>query len=126
MNSNKTRQGRANYHKGLTAEEAAAAYLEGQGYQLVEKRYKTRYGEIDLLMRAPAGALVAVEVKMRADLPTALEAIRPAARKRIQNALLSYIANNPHEQESPLRFDVIAITPPFTIHHLDNAWEAQL
>lgn len=126
MSVNKTQQGRANYHKGLTAEDAAAAHLQGQGYQLLEKRYKTRHGEIDLLMVDPAGTLVAVEVKLRADLQTALESIRPAAQKRVQNALLSYIANNPHYQDCALRFDVVAITPPFTLHHLDNAWEAQL
>lgn len=116
---------RAAYEQGLVAEDAAAAYLEKKGYRLLEKRYKTKAGEIDLLMY-DGETLVAVEVKLRSDLITALESIRPKAQKRIQNALLTYIANNPHHQNSALRFDVVAITPPLTIHHLDNAWQAQL
>ena len=125
MTADQTSKRRAAYESGLVAEKAAAAYLQGKGFILIAERYKTKYGEIDLLMR-DREYLVAVEVKKRTDMQTALESIRPAAQKRIQNTLMMYIANNPHERDSALRFDVVAITPPCQIHHLDNTWQAQL
>ncbi len=125
MTSDQTAKRRAAYESGLVAEKAAAAYLRGKGFTLIAERYKNAYGEIDLLMR-DGEYLVAVEVKKRADMQSALESVRPKAQKRIQNALMMYIANNPHERDSALRFDVVAIVPPCQIHHLDNAWQAQL
>lgn len=49
---------------GPQAEQAAALYLTGRGLQLVEKNYRCRFGEIDLIMRAGA-TLVFVEVRSR-------------------------------------------------------------
>ena len=49
---------------GAQAEQAAAAYLVKRGLQLVEKNYRCRFGEIDLIMRAGV-TLVFVEVRSR-------------------------------------------------------------
>ena len=50
--------------KGRRAEELAANWLEGQGYQLRDKNYRYRHAEIDLIMEHE-GLLIFVEVKFR-------------------------------------------------------------
>ena len=50
---------------GQRAEARAQAYLERQGLALVVRNYRCKGGEIDLVMRAPDGTLVFVEVRAR-------------------------------------------------------------
>ena len=47
-------------------EDLAAAYLREQGYEILERNYRDRLGEIDVIARE-AGYLVFVEVKYRKD-----------------------------------------------------------
>ena len=57
----------SNYKKktGTWGETVALEYLTGQGYQLVQRNYHSRYGEADLIMRDETGLLTCVEVKTR-------------------------------------------------------------
>ena len=57
---------KSGYRKSLGSwgEEYAINWLAAKGYQLIEKNYHSRYGEIDLIMKAD-GYLVAIEVKTR-------------------------------------------------------------
>ena len=50
--------------EGMKFEERAAAFLIARGYELVERNFTSRYGEIDLICR-DGDTLVFVEVKMR-------------------------------------------------------------
>ena len=52
-------------NRGKDAEARAARYLEGRGLTIVERNYRSRYGEIDLIARDGA-TLVFVEVRARA------------------------------------------------------------
>lgn len=116
-------RGQSSYEKGLSAEQIAADHLRGLGYDILEMRYKTKAGEIDVIAQ-DGNCLVAVEVKFRADLTQALEAITPRSRRRIENAFLTYISKNYPAMDQAMRFDVIAIIPPLSVHHLENAWLA--
>ena len=115
------------YSRGTWAEGQAAAYLEERGYEVLHKRYKTKFGEIDLITQK--GDMVCfVEVKMRGNKADALEAITKRARKRIENSALFFLSENPEFMSFDMRFDVIAIYKSgnmegFEITHLDNAWE---
>lgn len=112
------------YERGVWAEGLAALYLLSKGYAVLERRYRTKYGEIDLIARK--GDMVCfVEVKARASLGEAMESVTPRARGRIENAALSYIADHPESAECAMRFDVVAVIPPLRVVHLDNAWEAR-
>jgi putative endonuclease len=113
----------AAYEKGLMGEEIAAQYLRGKGFDILAVRYKTRFGEIDLVAQ-DGEFLVAVEVKMRGDITSALEAVTYRNRRRVEQALLAYMADYPQYAEAALRFDVVAIASLLEIHHLDNAWLA--
>ena len=50
---------------GRTGEAVAARYYQKQGCELVAHNYRTRMGEIDLILREPDGTLVLCEVKTR-------------------------------------------------------------
>ena len=52
---------------GSRYEEEAAAFLQKQGFQILEKNYRDRYGEIDIIAKEN-GYLVFVEVKYRSSL----------------------------------------------------------
>lgn len=53
-----------NHQKGVKYEEVAARYLEHNGYVILEKNYRCRYGEIDIIAEQK-GSLVFVEIKYR-------------------------------------------------------------
>ena len=65
--------------QGSAAEEVAMRYLEQKGYKTLARNYTIRGGEIDLIMRAPQGTLVFVEVKARgnARYGSGLDAVTP-------------------------------------------------
>ena len=113
----------ASYQKGLMAEEVAAQLLRGKGYEILEERYKTRYGEIDLIAR-DGEIIVAVEVKARRSMAEALEAVTYRNRRRVEQALLHYVAEHAEHEMADLRFDVVGIVSLMEIGHLDNAWIA--
>ena len=109
------------YDKGVWAEKYAAGYLVAKGYKILETRYKTQYGEIDIIIQK-GNVIAFVEVKARRSIDEALESITPKIRERIGNAAQYYLSQNDEAAFCDLRFDVIAIKPPLFLAHLDNAW----
>ena len=114
------------HRRGIWAENIAALYLLFKGYRILAMRYKTPVGEIDILLQK-RDCLVAVEVKTRPFIDAALESVRPQAQKRIEKALLHFLAMNEEYSAYNLRFDVIALCLkwPFSLRHLDNAWQSR-
>ncbi len=115
---------KTNFKKGVDAERLAADYLQVQGYSILKNRYKTKFGEIDLIVQHK-NLIAFVEVKRRASIEDALYAVQPRAKIRIQNAALHFISAYPQFQECDMRFDVVAVSADGGISHLDNAWEAR-
>lgn len=117
-----------NYARGVRAEEEAARHLEVLGYKILRQRYKTKFGEIDLIVQKD-NLLCFVEVKIRRNIAEALESITPRAQKRIENSALFFLSEHLDYMNCDMRFDVIAMrcAPDGTldITHLDNAWEAR-
>lgn len=111
------------YDQGLWAETIAALYLCLKGYKILERRYKTKVGEIDIIARKK-NVLAIVEVKFRPTLEEALYAIAPQARRRIERTALHYMASRPLYADFDIRFDVLAVSGAFSVQHLDNAWHA--
>lgn len=95
--------------KGQQAERAACDYLLAQGLTLVEKNYRCRRGEIDLVMRH-RDTLVFVEVRYRKnhDFGGAGESITRKKQEKIQTTALHYMQKL--KPDINARFDVIAIT----------------
>jgi len=95
--------------RGEHAEERAAAHLRRQGLQILERNYRCRGGEIDLICN-DSGQLVFVEVRFRSrgDFGGALESIDCRKQRRLIAAARHYLAGEGRER--PCRFDVVAIT----------------
>jgi len=95
---------------GQAGEDRAARFLMTQGYRIIERNYRTRSGEIDLIALHD-GAVVFIEVKTRtSDAFGAPElAVNPRKQQRMVKAALGYIKYKKLHQV-PCRFDVVAIT----------------
>ena len=111
------------YVRGLHAEARALKYLESLGMTCITKRFKTPYGEIDLLMKDEE-TIVAVEVKYRKTLDEAAYSIRLTQQKRIQQALAWWISKHQDYSQHPpfQRFDVVLVCPGNDIKYYKNAW----
>ena len=95
---------------GARNEERAASYLVERGYRIVERNFKTKIGELDIIAR-DRGTLVFVEVRSRGGRGhgSALEAVNQTKRGRVSRMAQLYIAWRRPEFELA-RFDVVAIT----------------
>lgn len=123
----------SSYEQGLRGEEMAAWYLENKGWRILEKRYRTRMGEIDLIAEDPETdppALVFAEVKYRKDSsygrPSEFVDVRK--QKRILLAARHYLMEK-RLPDAAVRMDVIAIWlegDHHRIHHYKNAFGEDL
>jgi putative endonuclease len=110
---------------GAWGEDLALRYLIQNGYTPVERNYRTRRGEIDLIVRKDE-TLVFVEVKLcrSTDFGDLLEAVIPRKQNTIRSVAEHYLyAREPHFET--LRFDVIGILadrPEVRIHHVEDAF----
>jgi putative endonuclease len=114
--------------RGATAREAgrrgeilAALWLMAKGYRVLGFRHRLRQGEIDLLA-ARGRVLIAVEVKRRAALEAALEAVTPAQRQRLRRALRAYAARHTRFADAELRLGLVALAPGRLPRHIRGAW----
>lgn len=110
---------------GDRGEEIALRHLLAEGYELVERNYRTRYGEIDLIL-ADGETLVFVEVKLRrsAAFGDPAEAVTPRKQQTIRAIAEQYIAERePGFEEA--RFDVVGILgygPEAGLRHIPGAF----
>lgn len=97
---------------GAVAEARALAHLEAEGLHCLRRNFNCSVGELDLVMRAPDGALVVVEVRHRADdaQVSALESLSPAKLRRVILATEVLLLADPTLAGDAVRFDVVAIT----------------
>ena len=107
--------------RGAEAEAQAAKYLEGQGLKLLERNYRCRQGEIDLVMR-DGRTLVFVEVRSRArsDFGGARASITGAKQAKLIQAAQHYLVSR--AVDAPCRFDAVLIEGG-RIEWLRNAFE---
>ena len=94
---------------GRLGEQIAASLLEERGYRLIERYYRIKQGEIDLV--AEDGAVLCfVEVRSRrhAELGHPLETIGPQKQRRLISAARHYLATRA-VVERAVRFDVVSI-----------------
>lgn len=111
------------YKKGIWAEIIAALYLTLKGYRILVRRYKTRYGEIDLVARR-GRYIVFIEVKARPNRQIGLEAITPKSQQRILNAATAFVQRHPIYQNYVWRFDAMVVSPRALPYHITDAWRA--
>jgi putative endonuclease len=112
---------------GERGENVAAKFLTQAGYKILQRNYRSRLGEIDIVARQ-GRTLVFVEVKTRADAqPRPEDQVNAEKQHQITKSASLYLNRFGHPQP-PARFDVIAIVWPEgrepQIEHHQNAFEA--
>ena len=112
----------AAFDRGISAESQAAAWLVGQGYRILARRFKCVAGEIDIVA-GRRQTVIFVEVKARASFDEAAESVTPRQRTRIATAAEIWLANNPKVMFQDLRFDAILIVPGKPPRHIAGAFE---
>ncbi len=110
------------FQLGLSAESRAAAFLIAKGYRIVARRWKSPVGEIDIVARRRK-TLVFVEVKARARLDDAAEAVIGRQQRRIIAAAEAWLATHPDDVNSDMRFDVMLVAPKSIPRHIMAAFD---
>lgn len=109
---------------GDRGEQIALRFLERLGYVLVERNYRTRYGEIDLVM-SDREALVFVEVKLRRSSSHGepVEFVGPSKQAKLRATAEQYLADLEADFEEA-RFDIVGILDerPPVIRHVRDAF----
>ena len=116
---------------GDLGEEIAANYLKNKGYKILARNYQKPWGEIDIVARnVSRETLVFIEVKsqkmaLQSHLPE--ENVHYFKKKRLEKAVLSYLAENKYPEETDWQIDVIAVeidlkTRKANVRHIPNAF----
>ncbi len=98
-----------NLEFGKAAEDAAARFLEAKGYKVLQRNYKNRFGEIDIIAK-DKGVICFIEVKARHSLNLGFpqEAVSTRKQRQISRVAVYYLKLN-HLLECSARFDVLAL-----------------
>ena len=104
------------YLKGYLSEIYVMIFLTLKGYKILKHRYKTIYGEIDIVA-CKDNDLIAIEVKYRKKIDDALFSLSQTQIKRIQKALINI---SHHYKNHGLRCDMCGVNASGYIRHLKN------
>ncbi|MDQ6745987.1 MAG: YraN family protein [Actinomycetota bacterium] len=100
-------------HLGRAGERLAAEHLQRRGYRILERNYRTRWGELDIIA-LDRQTIVFCEVKTRRMLArdrTPLEAVHTRKRSRVRRMAGSWLAERKDRPHVPdVRFDAIGVT----------------
>jgi len=113
----------AAFRLGISAESRAAFFLMAKAYRILARRWKTPFGEIDIVARR-RNDLVFFEVKARDTLDDAAEALTERNKQRIIAAAELWLAHHPPDAQRAIRFDVILMVPGKMPRHIVNAFDA--
>ena len=114
---------------GALGERLASEHLEKQGYRILERNFRCRLGEIDLIARR-GNELVFTEVKLRKDAShgEAREFVTAAKQRKLLLTAEYYLSARPWAQDLQARFDVIEVYAPrgteenCSVFQLENAF----
>ena len=94
---------------GQSGEDLACRELGARGYAILARRYRTRYGEIDIVAK-DGETVVFIEVRLKTSrqFGTAAESVTPGKQRQVVSMAVDYLARN-RLSDRPCRFDVVAI-----------------
>ncbi len=123
-------RGRKAHATGLDAEETAARLAIARGLTVLERRYRTPHGEIDLIV-SDDHTIVFIEVKARRTRDDAAHSITPRQWERLAAAALHYLAvyrtqinsGDPASRDTDpdMRFDVVLVDSAGQATWMENA-----
>ena len=110
------------YKFGYFAEYVSIIYLFFKGYITISHRYRTKSGEVDIIVRSLfSKTIVFIEVKARKNREHD-EVLSDSQKKRICKSASFFIATNPKYSEFVIRFDLIIFNNIISLKHIKNAW----
>jgi putative endonuclease len=103
--------GDARRRLGAIGEDAATAWYAARGFEILDRNWRVREGEIDLVVRHER-TIVFCEVKTRSSdrFGTPVDAITPVKQRRLRILAARWLAEHPTLRGS-IRFDVASVTP---------------
>lgn len=109
---------------GSFYEEKAEIYLTEHNFTIIEKNFRCKMGEIDMIA-IKDGILRFIEVKYRKDTKYgyALSAVSQQKQRKIQNAAMCFLNFHSKYNDIPCSFDVIAIQGDY-IEYIFNAFNS--
>ena len=119
--TDKRRRAQRRGHRG---EWLASLALMLKGFRILDRRYRTRLGEIDLIARRGDLVLI-VEVKVRPTLVEAMEAVARLSERRIDAAADLWLARQPDHGRLSIRFDMVAVLPRRWPVHVENIFQGR-
>ncbi len=115
---------------GKSGEDEACELLRLSGHRILERNFRLRFGELDIISRSGDGTLVFTEVKTdrtgRAGTPEAW--ITPRKQRQVAKMATLWLSRNPQSETQAMRFDAICvrIRPKATsVIHWPNAFLPQ-
>jgi len=109
MDSSTAKKEKSTRDSGKFGEEIAERFLVSEGYEIIARNFKTRYGEIDLIAEEK-GILVFVEVKARRSEEFGMpgDKVDRNKQRRISRMAVAYVHEN-NIRDRDCRFDIVEI-----------------
>ena len=114
-------RGQMAYHAGLSAEDCISTDYERRGFPVVQRRWRGKSGEIDLIVRDGA-ALIFVEVKQSATFDRAALRVSDRQMQRLYAAGEEFLAGEPLGALTDVRFDVALVNGQGEVRIIENAF----
>jgi len=109
---------------GQKAEDLACDYLTSKKFTIIERNYRDRFCEIDIIATSKVYIIfVEVKYRARADFGGAVGAVTPAKLTRMYNSAQYWLAKHDKEIAAQPRLDVITVVGDIrqpNITHIEN------
>ncbi|WP_173402532.1 YraN family protein [Kozakia baliensis] len=120
MTSTRRARGEISYRTGLAAEERAASLLVQEGWEILARRVRTPFGELDLIA-ANNEMLLMVEVKRRATLVDAAFSVSRRQAERLLAATDFILQTKPDWRREDTRFDILILDAELRVRRVKDA-----
>lgn len=110
------------YRFGIFAEILVIVYLRLKFYKILQRRYRSKLGEIDIVAKK-GRTIIFIEVKARKNKNAIFEVLTKHQQERIVRSANYFMASNRKYNGYNARFDLVMVAPAFYIKHIKNAWQ---
>ncbi len=123
LDRSKERVGNVNKRAvGSTYEQQAADLLREAGCEILTMNYRNRFGEIDIIAKdGPTYVFCEVKYRKTSKAGDPMEAVTPSKQETIRSVASYFLAGKRIPEDTPVRFDIIAILGEKATH-LKNAF----
>ncbi len=108
-------------------ERLAVSFIQRKGFTILQRNFRSPYGEIDIIAETGDHNIIFIEVKARKNLlENAFSSVSQSKQRRILKTAAFYLQSNPELENRLVRFDVIGIAEKkdglYQIEHMEDAF----